>query len=455
MGYILQYFDDLIHSFSENAYSVLNNAKAGRVSLEKEIIQESSNVITHLREYFYNEKNIDIYFKRIAGRLIQYKEHIESHVTHIEHNLVLINHPKSNFIKLENYYQFYEEVMRILIVIIKEFSLSPDEGTDDSTILKHKVIKKDSNEIYCDHSVLKNQILNDKQPDTSILKKYKLELDESEIFNTKKLLENAYKDIANLPYNFIMDIYPDSLDYEFSDYVEEFFGDYIMGNQSFKRRFYLNIAKYLKKSCEDIKNIQDQESYVINFFIFNNLCAEEVLHYFKREILLILINDNAEDIHKYLLKQKERLLKIAQAEDIKYMNYGFSRSEEIPLIKQLDQVLTDTIDDCELNRPDYKQILEEDSSKSEKIDFLETVEVLGLLTKLMIDSNLIKHHKQKALITRVLSKSFLTHGNSFESDSLEKALYATKNKSEVINTTKAVLTNMGYELQKIKKNQKT
>ncbi|WP_010661886.1 hypothetical protein [Marinilabilia salmonicolor] len=428
MSYILRYFDSLVDEYDYKVFTHWDNKKIYAPGLIEEIKEEALKARTAFREVYYSKiepDEMEVFFSRILKRLMFYKKEIEKRVYQSQFTLFRINHPQNFHVKLENYYQLYDEILFLINIVVNEIGLDVENNGLDKEKLEYKIEKRDSNEIYRDHSMLKMQIFKENKVSEELQKKYRVKFTEDDIDNTRKNIKNLYPHIYRLPYNFILDVdlNIDAIDMTFEDHVQDFIGVYVYENLSFRRFFYLQIAQDLKAKTKTIKKQDEIEEFVVDTLIFNNLCEDLIIPYFKSKIYKIAIYKEGKELHAFLKKQKDRLVNIAQSETIKrYRQILYKDDSKPTLISQLDELFTDLIDHSEFennNEPNLSNTYQDPKNKI----FVDLDEKqLGIMIGALYETGILYRNRTKD--TKIISEIISLKGKGpIEANQLRNLSY--------------------------------
>jgi hypothetical protein len=398
MAYILQYFDDLIEE-TGMYYNKRNRISLNDRILSEEIRKEGMLIQDKLREIYYKEGEeqwIVPYFLKISKRLISLLKTIELEIRARKPHLIIEYREWAN-ISYENLHSVRREILGILDILNFEFEVPGVDVEKVSESGEQKILRET---YFNDHLLLKTYVLEKKEIPQELINKYELGyiLDDltPEYFQYSKL--HSLKEELGI----------DTIKSTFSieEIEEEYKRDFI--NERQERSFvYTHIWEMLIDNTKDIISEEEKKNNIINFFLHTGLCVSLVVHYFDREIQ-VLENSNTEDVGTYLKKMSDWLDEV-KAEP-KYRKYHVSRIEDSyeDIFEELSNLLSYYEELYLVKKKDEldEGTQGEEKSPNEKIEYVGTLESLGLFTYLLFESNLFKRKSMVQRTARVLAKSF-------------------------------------------------
>lgn len=432
MAHILGYYEGIIEHYSKTLFpyrqidlqrmddsSIYERLPIKKHKFEipvEELHQESLKILDKIKSVFYSEREtseIQNYVFRIYKCLCRLKSEVCLIAKELECSLVCFDYPKSDYTRLNNYYRIYSE----LLFIIEEINQLDDVFKEVGLKNEHVLISKSNKQIYSDHLKLKYAILNFREilGDSTDLSKllqpellldYNIDLDSS-LFNliseNIKILDKYFNGFR---IDFLTDITPNLFNKTLDDYINQYREAYLDRRENHNFNFYLQIGLYLTNATKK-KSKEAKEDFIVDFLIFNNLCENEILEYYKIRVYKLIFNNEANTVLDFINQEKKRLLVIAQSNKIRYFNASLiGIVSSVSLIKRIDDFFNEFILENSLIQPDYSNSIETIKPLNERVNYKGTAESLGLLLSLMIEVGIFDKSTNKTLLGKVFAENF-------------------------------------------------
>ena len=170
MGYILQYFEEVIEIYTEDYYRG-NKAYLQNGDRTEEICEKASLIEKELREIYYNPKLSDtdnLFFYKILKRLKHLSLIVEKNIDSVKNTYIIDNR---EFLLNEyiNYHSIHSQMCDLIRMIIEEFEKGELE------IIPVRLFKKTNEALHEDYKSIRESLANNKHPYIEIINYYKLD----------------------------------------------------------------------------------------------------------------------------------------------------------------------------------------------------------------------------------------------------------------------------------------
>lgn len=471
MSYPLHFFDEMVGETISPIYSIYPPGRIRVQDLSEEIEKEGRQVVRALRSEFYNAKeNAErfSYFEKIVKRLIKLKADLEDLIKGAQTTYITLGRLSGKiFPELENRYLLYNNIQSFIGVILLEFGYR-FEGVDTEEAVKYNIHFHDRQDLKEHFREMAAFVSEHGHYDPDIMEVYGIEENEEIV----PLCEHAFlkEEIDELrEINSVLDPSSDS---DISNFIDKFTREFVNKREMNKLNLFHGYAlEFLLNELKAQKEEHDRVNLVMEFFLHTSLATELFMEFFQKQLDIIFISHEHENIKNEFNTLENRLTFIKENPQYHYfhaarimevkittldMAFELLRKNKKSLGMDTDEIetLSQSVESSESSNAEPKQIrlLEADGKKhlSEKIEYNGTADSLGLLFALFFESGLIKSKNQKARVARILSVSFNANGDSFGYDTILKAFKDPLSNQKSVKYVEEKLREIKVQLAQLK-----
>lgn len=389
MGYILQYFEEVIEIYTEDYYRG-NKAYLQNGDRTEEICEKASLIEKELREIYYNPKLSDtdnLFFYKILKRLKHLSLIVEENIDSVKKTYIIDNR---EFLLNEyiNYHSIHTQLCVLIRMIVKEFEKGELE------IIPVCLFKKTNEALHEDYKSIRESLANNKPPSIEIINYYKLD-----DISIQTIKEGEYISQENIIRHKIRRIQQKS-QLSLKELTLMYIRNYEQSGKPEHRFFYKEKREKLIHDISTIKLDVDKMTYVENFFLHTCLCPDLVLYYFNNVIQQI-IKDDEKDIHEYFGQLKRRLGEIQEKPKFKVDHIRVLENSYENTVSSLRELIEETLNDI-----DYT--VEQDAipkNENKKITLNINKKEFGILIDLFLEQKMFFKNKRNTveLISKVVT----------------------------------------------------